>query len=288
VVEDLGCTSVRIDLHVHSVASDGTEDPADVMASAAAAGLDVVGLADHDTTRGWAEAAVAAPEHGIALVRGVELSCQLAGRSLHLLSYLHDPEGSALVAEAEEIRRSRYDRARVMVDLLSRDYPITWSAVEAQTAEGATIGRPHIADALVALGVVSDRTEAFAGPLASGSPYYVPHRAFELPDAIGLVLQAGGVPVLAHPGRAGRDRPVTDAEVAELAAAGLAGLEVRHRDNSPAEQIRLAALAEQFGLLTTGSSDYHGTGKPNRLGENQTDPAVLDLIESRGRLEVIR
>lgn len=279
---------MRIDLHTHSTASDGTQSPAEVMAAAAAAGLDVVALTDHDTTRGWAEAAAAAPALGLALVRGVELSCRHDGRSLHLLSYLHDPAHPALLAEAEKVRTARDARARTMVERLAEDYPLTWADVQEQTGDDATVGRPHIADALVALGVVADRNEAFAQLLAIDSPYFVPHHAIRLVDAIGLVLEAGGVPVLAHPGATGRGRPVTEAEVAVLARAGLAGLEVWHRDNSPAEQARLAALAERFELLATGSSDYHGTGKPNALGEHLTEDAVLELIEGSGRLAVIR
>ncbi|MDO8105583.1 PHP domain-containing protein [Isoptericola sp. b441] len=279
---------MRIDLHTHSDASDGTESPAQVVAAAVAAGLDVVALTDHDTTRGWAEAAGAAREHGVALVRGVELSCRHDGRSLHLLSYLHDPEHPALLAEAERVRAARQDRAREMVDRLSRDFPLTWEDVEEQTADDATVGRPHIADALVALGVVADRTEAFADILATGSPYWVPHHAPAVVDAIGLVLEAGGVPVLAHPGAVSRARPVTEDELAGLAGHGLAGVEVHHRDHSSSEQRRLGVLAERFELLVTGSSDYHGAGKPNRLGEHLTDDVTLELIEGAGRLEVVR
>lgn len=279
---------MRIDLHTHSVASDGTEAPAEVVAAAVAAGLDVVALTDHDTTRGWDEAAIAARELGIALVRGVELSCRYRGRSLHLLSYLHDPAHPALLAEAERVRTARQDRARTMVDLLAKDFPLTWDDVAEQVTGDATVGRPHIADALVALGVVPDRSAAFEDILATGSRYWVPHHALRLLDAVSLVREAGGVPVLAHPGAVRRGEAVTESEVAALVGMGLAGLEVRHRDNPPAEQQRLAALAERFELLATGSSDYHGEGKPNRLGENLTDPMTLELIEGAGRLEVIR
>lgn len=279
---------MRIDLHTHSVASDGTETPAEVMAAAAAAGLDVVALTDHDTTRGWDEAGAAAQRLGVALVRGVELSCRHAGRSLHLLSYLHVPDHPALLAEAERVRAARQSRARRMVDLLSEDFDLTWADVEEQTGADATVGRPHIADALVALGVVPDRSAAFDELLAAGSRYWVPHHAPELVDAIDLVRQAGGVPVLAHPGAPTRGRAVTEAEVAQLAARGLAGLEVWHRDHTDAEQLRLEALAERFELLATGSSDYHGAGKPNRLGENLTSDDTLTAIEEAGRLEVLR
>ncbi|HMO11182.1 MAG TPA: PHP domain-containing protein, partial [Actinotalea sp.] len=271
-----------------SNASDGTQSPAELVAAAARAGLDVLALTDHDTTRGWAEAAVAAHQHGVALVRGVELSCRHRGRSLHLLTYLHDPHHPALLSEAERVRRAREDRAKEMVQRLAKDFPVTWEHVAEQTEDEATVGRPHIADALVALGVVPDRSAAFDSLLATGSPYWVPHHAPEVTDAIRLALDAGGVPVLAHPGAGGRARPVDETEVATFAAAGLAGLEVFHRDNPPEQVARLDSLAERFELLATGSSDYHGAGKPNELGENLTAPVVLELIEGAGRLAVIR
>jgi len=279
---------VRIDLHTHSVASDGTEQPAEVIASAVRAGLDVVALTDHDSTRGWDEAERAARELGIALVRGSELSCRLHGRSVHLLGYLYDPLSPALLAEAETVRAARIERGRRIVELLARDMAITWDDVLAQTGDSATVGRPHIADALVARGHVPDRTAAFDRLLATGSEYWVPHYAPHAAEAIRLVVAAGGVPVLAHPGAARRDRPVSDEEIAVLVDAGLAGLEVDHRDNDDAQRARLRAAAGRHGLLQTGSSDYHGTGKPNRLGENLTTAEVLAEITSRGRLEVVR
>lgn len=279
---------MRIDLHTHSVASDGTETPGEVMAAAAAAGLDVVALTDHDTTIGWASAQAAVPDVGVALVRGAEISCRSTGRSVHLLSYLHDPQDPALLAEAERTRDARGGRARAIVERLSVDYEITWADVEEQTGQGATVGRPHIADALVARGHVSGRAEAFTSLLAVGSPYYVHHHAPDAVHAVRLVRAAGGVPVLAHPGASARGRIVSDAEIERLAAAGLAGLEVGHRDNDDAQQRRLTSLADRLGLLVTGSSDYHGAGKPNRLGEWTTAPEVLAEIESQGRLEVVR
>ena len=280
--------AVHIDLHTHSVASDGTETPAEVVASAVRAGLDVVALTDHDSTRGWDEASAAAVALGIPLVRGTELSCRLHGRSVHLLGYLYDPLSPALLAEAETVREARVERAHRIVGLLARDMPLTWDDVVRQTGDAATVGRPHIADALVARGHVPDRSAAFDRLLATGSPYWVPHYAPDAAHAIGLVLGAGGVPVLAHPGAAHRDRPVDDEEIDALVEAGLAGLEVDHRDNDETQRTRLRAAARRHGLLETGSSDYHGTGKPNRLGENLTSAEVLAEITRRGRLEVVR
>ncbi|ACZ22681.1 predicted metal-dependent phosphoesterase, PHP family [Sanguibacter keddieii DSM 10542] len=277
-----------IDLHTHSNASDGTESPAGVVGSAAAAGLDVVALTDHDTTAGWDEAAEAALRSGVALVRGTEVSARSAGISVHLLSYLHDPTHPALVAQNDEVRLARSDRARTMVRLLGRDFDVTWDDVLAQTEPGTTIGRPHIADALVHAGYAPDRSAAFATILRTGSDYYVPHYAPDALDAIRAVRAAGGVPVFAHPGADGRGRVVGDEVIEEMAAAGLLGLEVQHRDNGPEQQRRLTMMARSLDLFVTGSSDYHGAGKPNRLGENTTDPAVLALIEEIGRSDVIR
>ena len=279
---------MRIDLHTHSTASDGTEAPAQVVAAAAAAGLDVVALTDHDTTAGWAQATAAAAQHGIALVRGTEVSARADGISIHLLSYLQDPTHPALTDELDRTRDARLNRARQIVELLAVDVPITWEDVLAQSRDAVVVGRPHIADALVARGVVPDRDTAFAHLLASNGPYHVPHYAPDGPDAVRAIRAAGGVPVFAHPGADARGHIVPDRVFDRLAAAGLAGIEVQHRDHSPAQRTRLTAIAERLGLLVTGSSDYHGEGKANRLGENLTAPEVLAAIEDQGTTTVVR
>jgi predicted metal-dependent phosphoesterase TrpH len=274
---------MRIDLHTHSNVSDGTETPAEVVASAAAAGLDVLALTDHDSTAGWAEAAAAARRAGVVLVPGMEVSCKTAhGVSVHVLSYLHDPAHPGLLEEIGRAREARLTRAERMVEILAEDYPITWLHVREQAAHGATIGRPHIADALVAAGVVSDRSEAFANILTSHSRYLVSHYAPDPATAVRLVREAGGVPVFAHPVATARGRVVGEDVYAEMIDAGLLGLEVDHRDNPVPGRNWLRALAAEHGLLVTGSSDYHGAGKPNLLGENTTSPAVLERIEALG------
>lgn len=279
---------MRIDLHTHSDVSDGTDTPWAVVADAAATGLDVVALTDHDSTAGWDEAAASAREHGIMLIRGMELSAAFGPRTVHLLSYLHDPETPGLVEYAAEIRESRVGRAQRMVDLLAEDFPITWEDVIGQTSEGtATIGRPHIADALVAAGVASDRSQAFESLLHNGTRYYVRNALRPAAEAVTLIREAGGVAVLAHPAAIARGGILSDASIGRLVEAGLQGLEVDHRDNPPEQRARLRRLAEQWQLLTTGSSDYHGDGKPNRLGENLTAPSVLDAIIERGTLEAV-
>lgn len=269
---------MRIDLHTHSSASDGTERPADLVRAAAAAGLDVVALTDHDTIQGWSEASEALPS-GVRLVRGAEISSVYDGISLHLLAYLFDPSHAELAAEMSMALDDRVPRAKAIVaKLADAGYPVTWELVLDQLHDGATVGRPHIADTLVAAGVVADRNEAFTTLLHDDGPFFVGHYYVDALRAVELVRAAGGVPVFAHPAAATRGTTVGDDAIRALAAAGLAGLEVDHRDNAPADRERLRALAGELGLLVTGASDYHGSGKDNRLGEHTTDPAVLEEL----------
>lgn len=277
-----------IDLHTHSNVSDGTQLPAEVMQAAASAGLDVIALTDHDQTGGWAQAAGAVEESGVALVRGIEISTARRGRSIHLLGYLFDPEHPELVGELTRARESRLHRMDAMVERMAADgIPIDLREVHAQLEEGATLGRPHLADALVAKGVVPDRTAAFRDLLHNDSRYYVPHYAMDPAHAVRLVHAAGGVSVIAHPFTRSRGRALDPAVLEELAAAGLAGIEAHHRDHGPAETALALRLADELDLLVTGSSDYHGEGKPNLLGEHTTSAQVLAEIEQRGRLPIL-
>ena len=274
---------MRIDLHAHSTRSDGTRTPAELVADARRAHLDAVAITDHDTTSGWLEATAAAHEHGITLVSGVEISCERDGRSVHLLGYLVNPSNGPLAAELAKARESRVTRLERMVARLAADgIPVTYAAVLAKVPPGATPGRPHIADALVAAGAVATRDEAFARWLHDQSPYYVHHYAPDPVRAVGLVQAAGGVAVLAHPFTQTRGAGVlTDRAIGELADAGLRGLEADHPDHDAPARARAHALAARLGLLVTGSSDYHGAGKTTRLGDNLTDPAVLEAIEAQ-------
>jgi hypothetical protein len=258
------------------------------MAAAVRAGLDVVALTDHDSTSGWDEAAAAAREVGVALVRGTEVSARSRGISVHVLSYLQDPDHPALVAELERTREARELRGRAMVELIGQDYPITWDDVLAQTVSGTVVGRPHIADALVAAGVLPDRSSAFTDLLTGRGKYHVAYYSPSAVDAVRAVRAAGGVPVFAHPGADVRGRIVPDDAFDELADAGLAGIEVDHRDHSAVQRARLRGIAQRLGLFVTGSSDYHGAGKPNLLGENLTAPEVFAAIEEQGAVEVVR
>lgn len=253
------------------------------MQAAATAKLDAIALTDHDSTDGWAQAAEAALVAGVAFVPGIEISCRTAkGISVHLLSYLHDPAHPGLLEEITKAKDARLTRAEHMVTLLAEDYPLTWDDVIHHVAPGATLGRPHIADALVAAGVVSDRSEAFSSILTSRSRYFVQHYAPDPAVAVELVRAAGGVPVFAHPVASARGRIVGEQTYQEMIDAGLAGLEIEHRDNPEEGRRFLRRLAERHDLLVTGSSDYHGTGKPNLLGENLTAPEVLVRIEEMG------
>ena len=226
-------------------------------------------------------------------MRGIEISCARDGISVHLLGYLHDPANAALMVELERSRSSRHTRAERIVRKLSADVPITYEEVLETAAPGATVGRPHIADALVAKGVVATRDDAFADYLYTGSPYHASHYAPDPVTAVRLVNDAGGVAVMAHPFAGRRGRLVDDEVIEAMAAAGLAGLEAHHRDHTPADVAHAEEMARRLGLFVTGSSDYHGAGKVNLLGENTTSPAVLPPdrgagVRRRRRLAVSR
>ncbi len=269
------------DLHIHSKISDGTQTVAELVQEISGTGLEGFALTDHDTTAGWKEAAECAATAGLDFIPGMEISCSHAGRSVHLLSYLHDPTYVPLLEEIGKARASRVNRAQLMVERLSEDFPITWENVQEQTGEGATVGRPHIADALVVAGVVSTRSEAFASILTPQSRYYVSHYAVSPIDAVRLVREAGGVPIIAHPRARSRGRVITEETLETMIDAGLAGLEIYHRDNSTEDRAWLLQLAQRRNLLITGSSDYHGTGKPNHLGENTTDRDTVARIREQ-------
>lgn len=272
---------MRIDLHTHSTASDGTDAPAELVRNAVAAGLDVVALTDHDTVAGHAAAAAALPA-GLTLVPGAELSCRLDGVSLHMLAYLFDPEEPELARERELVRDDRVPRARGMVAKL-RDLgvPVSWERVAEIAGDGA-VGRPHIATAMVELGVVETVSDAFTSEwIANDGRAYVDKHELDPFDAVRLIKGAGGVAVFAHPLAVKRGECVPESAIAELAAAGLDGLEADHMDHDPATRARLHSMARDLGLLATGSSDYHGSRKTCVLGEHTTDPDVYAEIAAR-------
>jgi predicted metal-dependent phosphoesterase TrpH len=274
---------VRADLHVHSNASDGTDPPAEVMSRAAQAGLDVVALTDHDTVAGHAQARRSLPE-SLTLVPGMELSCRLENRSLHLLAYLFDPDDPDLAAQTQRIRDDRVLRAQAMVDrLIDLGVPITWDDVAA-IAGSAVVGRPHIARAMAASGAIASPDQAFTREwIADGGRAYVDRYALEPARAIGLVRAAGGVAVVAHPranseGGRGGGWVVTDEQIAGLAAAGLAGVEVFHPDQPEPEQASLLGLTRDLGLIATGGSDDHGSLTGHRIGSYTAAPGAYESL----------
>ena len=232
-----------IDLHAHSSVSDGTETPAELVAAGVAAGLDVLAITDHDSTAGWVPAFEAAAGTGLTVLPGMELSTQLDGASVHLLGYLIDPAHGGLLAETERIRAERLHRAEAMVQRIAVDYALDWDDVLAQTTPGATVGRPHIADALVARGHVPDRSAAFQSILHWRGGYYRPHQAPKPIEGVELIVAAGGVPVLAHPGGRGPDRVFSEKRIRSLVDAGLAGVEIRHRDNPESSRAKWLDVA---------------------------------------------
>ncbi|MHC0430150.1 PHP domain-containing protein [Streptomyces sp. O3] len=272
---------MRVDLHTHSTASDGTDTPAELVRNAAAAGLDVVALTDHDTTRGHAGAVAALPP-GLTLVTGAELSCRLGGVGLHMLAYLFDADEPELLRERELVRDDRVPRAQAMIGKLQElGVPVTWEQV-ARIAGDGSVGRPHIAEALVELGTVRSVSDAFTPDwLADGGRAYVEKHELDPFDAIRLVKAAGGVTVFAHPLAVKRGEVIPESAIAELAAAGLDGIEVDHMDHDQPTRARLRSLADELGLLATGSSDYHGSRKTCVLGEFTTDPEIYGEITRR-------
>lgn len=270
-----------IDLHTHSDASDGTDSPAELVLAAAAAGLDVVAVTDHDTTGGWAAAAAARPP-SLALIRGSEFSTQVIvdghAQSIHLLGYLFDPNDPVIVQEQARGKAERRRRGLAIVQrMVAGGLPITAGQV-LEIAGNAPIGRPHIGRALVAAGVVSSVDEAFASHLSGRGPYYVPKVDTDLERAVAMITAAGGAGVIAHPRGRGAERALTAERIGELARIGLVGLEVDHPDHGPAERAELREIASRYGLLTTGSSDYHGHNKTLVLGQESTSPEVLEAL----------
>lgn len=268
---------MRIDLHAHSTASDGTQSPAELVELAVQAGLDVLALTDHDSGAGWAEAAEAARSQSLTLVRGMEISTQLNGAGLHLLAYLPDTTYPPLVEELAIILAGRQGRlAAILEQLRANGVELSEGDVRLQVGSSPAIGRPHIADALVANGVVGSRDEAFHRWLSAGQPGHVVRYATDTEAMIRLVTGAGGVAVIAHPWGRGSRRVLNRESLAELSAVGLIGIEVDHQDHSAADREHLRRMATELDLVMTGSSDFHGDGKvDHELGCNLTDPRQL-------------
>jgi predicted metal-dependent phosphoesterase TrpH len=270
-----------IDLHTHSTASDGTDTPSELINKALSQGITTLALTDHDSIDGWKEA-MSAHRSPLSLALGAEVSTLTKdGISVHMLGLLFDGENKDMQTMLDETRDQRIPRMRKMVELLNVDgISVSMEDVMSAAPKGATVGRPHLADALVNLGFIKSRDEAFAELLSNGSKYYVENIAPTPEDAIKLIRAAGGVAVIAHPFASRRGQILTAETFVDLVAAGLNGIEVNHRDQDSSEQRSLDSIARELDLVVTGSSDYHGTGKMNSLGENVTHPAQWERLEA--------
>ena len=279
---------VRIDLHTHSTASDGTDSPAGLIEAAALAGLDVIAVTDHDTTAGWSDALAALPP-GMRMLPGAELSCEspdgLGGTvTVHLLAYLFDPASEPLVAEQTRLRLERRQRLRRMAARMAADgFPVDPDELMAALPPDAPAGRPHLAQALMRAGVVGSVNEAFDRFLGSGGSYLLPRTDTPVERAISMIADAGGVTVLAHPFARARGPVVTPEVVADLTGLGLSGVEVDHPDHDEPTRAELRSLAAELGLVMTGSSDYHGTNKTIRLGQETTAPEQFEALVARAK-----
>jgi hypothetical protein len=270
-----------IDLHAHTTCSDGTDSPLALVKKASSSGITILGLTDHDSTAGWDEA-IASLHGDLKLVLGAEVSCLTSdGVSVHMLGLLFDGKNQPLQQLLADSRDTRIPRMRKMIEnLQAAGFDITLEDVAAATPPGATLGRPHLADALVAKKIIKSRDEAFVGLINNESPHYVSHFAPTPEDSIKAIRAAGGVAVIAHPFASRRGQTLTPESFHSLVAAGLNGIEVFHRDQSEEERAQLIEIASELDLAITGSSDYHGTGKLNQLGENTTAAAEWERLES--------
>lgn len=271
-----------IDLHTHTTCSDGTDTPHQLVNKAIVQGLEVLGIADHDTTAGWQEA-TSALRGSLKLALGAEISCLTSdGISVHMLGMLFDPHHEEMQRVLEETRDGRLPRMRKMIEKMRLEgMDISIEDVENAMPIGATMGRPHLADALVAKKIVKSRDEAFVDLLHNESRFYVSHAAPTPVEAISLIRRAGGVSVIAHPFASHRGQILKGEDFHDLVAAGLNGIEVDHRDQNPDERAILRNIATELDLVVTGSSDYHGTGKLNSLAENHTSRAQWEKLESQ-------
>ena len=271
-----------IDIHTHTTCSDGTDSPRELVNKAIVQGLEVLGITDHDTTAGWAEA-IETLRGSLQLALGSEISCLTNdGVSVHMLGLLFDPEHEEMQRVLEETRDGRLPRMRKMIEKMRAEgMDISIEDVEQAMPTGATMGRPHLADALVAKKIVKSRDEAFVDLLHNESRFYVSHAAPTPVEAIALIRRAGGVAVIAHPFASHRGQILKPEDFSELVAAGLNGIEVDHRDQNPEERAMLRTIAHELDLVVTGSSDYHGTGKLNSLAENHTHREQWEKLESQ-------
>lgn len=263
----------RIDLHTHSTASDGLFSPAELVRRAHEAGLDTIALVDHDTTQGLPEAMAAGAELGVTVIPGVEINTDLhEGGEAHILGYFVTPDDPSLTTNLGLLRDARERRGQRMVEnLREAGFDITWERVR-DIAKGA-VGRPHVARALIEKGYAHDVSDAFARYLSRGRPGWSPRYKLYPEDAIRIIRAARGVPTLAHPGSI---RDLEQHVLPTLVAAGLQGLECYYGEYEPSKVRWLVGLAERFGLIATGGSDYHGPNMhPTPLGGREAPPEAV-------------
>jgi predicted metal-dependent phosphoesterase TrpH len=274
-----------IDLHTHTNFSDGTDTPTELVNKALASGITTLAITDHDSISGWDEA-ISALRPGLSLVPGAEISCQTTdGISVHVLGLLFDPNHVELMNTLSKTRENRHGRMeKIIARINEAGIDISMADVLEQLSDGATLGRPHLADALVKKGVVASREEAFTQMLHNNSKYYVSHYSPSPEVAIKLIKEAGGVAVIAHPMASHRGRVISSETFGSIINSGLDGIEVDHRDHTPDEKKELINLAKEFDLVMTGSSDYHGNGKLNLLGEYTTHPKQWEKLESKATI----
>jgi len=271
---------MRVDLHVHSNNSDGAFPPEEVARIAREAGLDGIALTDHDSTAGFPAARDAGEPLGLRVIPGSEISAVYQGGSVHILGYFLDTSHPRLVEELGAIRDDREWRAKGMISKLNAlGVPVTFEQVR-KIAKGESIVRPHVAQAMVDLGVIKSTVDAFTPDwILEGGRAYVEKKALTPEAAVTLIGEAGGVAVIAHPVWHPKEPDGQEGLIDLLVPLGLAGIEVDHPDHDPPTRERFRALAAGKGLVATGSSDYHGNDHGGRIGENTTAPDVLDELE---------
>jgi 3',5'-nucleoside bisphosphate phosphatase len=270
-----------IDLHTHSVESDGTNSVAENVALALERGLEGIAITDHDTTAGYAEATAAASGTDLAIVPGIEFSAEHDGASLHVLAYWADPTDPALVEELRRLTDTRFRLGELMVEKL-RDlgYDISFERVRAIAGDDL-IARPHIAQAMVEAGIVSQEREAFDRFISDGGIAYVQKHALAPLDALALIRAAGGVCVLAHPAMWKGNGSVPDELIERMADGGMVGVEVDHPDHDDEQRRHYGELARSLGLVATGASDCHGARYDYRLGQETTPRELVEELRRR-------
>ena len=248
-----------IDLHVHTTASDGTASPAEAVELAKAAGLSAIAITDHDTVSGYAEAAEAGKALGVEVIPGIEISTKY-GRAVHILGYYIDPDSDKLAPVLEWVVRDRDERNRKMAGLMAADgLPVSYE--EMHRRFGAVIGRPHFAEVLVELGLAKDVRDAFDRYVEKGQKYYLPRNFLSIERSVEIIREAGGIPVLAHPFQYKLEEAGLRELIEHCMESGLKGIECRYSGYSTEQSKYLSRLAEEYGLIKTGGSDFHGENK---------------------------